>query len=609
MSAHLRFVGATALVFAACTDITPPPPSAARLAFVVQPSNALAGTAISPAVSVAVQDQAGHTATTAVVAVTVALGPNSHGATLTGTTTVNAVKGMATFNNLSIQQVNTGYTLTASAGPLTSATSRSFDIMVPPPTQLAFTVPPGNGTAGAAITPPIQVSIKDVTGAVVTTATNAVTVTLGAPVGGATLAGTTTVSAVNGVATFSDLVIQKAGTGYRLAASASPLTSATSGPFAVAPAAAAKLSFAVPPSTTDTTLPITPAVQVAIQDAFANTVTSATDPVTVSLGSNPGGATLTGTLTAAAVNGVASFANLKLDRIGNGYTLTATSGALPVATSLPFNMIKAQLIAFVSEDQGGNHVGIATMHSDGSSVVSLRSTGEWPVWSPDGKKIAFIYGRDVLVMNADGTGAVVILHGDAGTTVNGLAWKPDGSSIAFGGTYTYASGLFVMGSDGSNVTRILPGYGLGHANWSPDGSRIAFECSTPAGNADICVVNSDGTGFAQVTSDPDWEYQPAWKPDGTRILFAAYGTTFSGLKLINPDGSGMTPLLAYGSVYVPAWSADGQRIAFTAPGGCTSYSYSYSYCYAYSPDSIVVVNADGTGAHAVNAGTEPAWRP
>jgi hypothetical protein len=67
MSAQLRFVGATALVFAACTDITPPPPPAARLAFIVQPSNALAGTAISPAVSVAVQDQAGKTATTAVV--------------------------------------------------------------------------------------------------------------------------------------------------------------------------------------------------------------------------------------------------------------------------------------------------------------------------------------------------------------------------------------------------------------------------------------------------------------------------------------------------------------------------------------------------------------
>ena len=610
MSAHSRFLGAAALVFAACTDITPSPPPAARLAFITQPSNAVAGAAISPAVTVAVQDEGGKIASTAIVAVTVALGANPHGGTLTGTTTVNAVNGVATFKNLSIQPANTGYTLTASAGPVTGATSRPFDIMVPPPTQLAFTVPPGNTTAGAAITPPIQVSIKDATGAIVTTATNAVTVILGAPAGGGTLAGTTTVSAVNGVATFSDLVIQKAGIGYTLAASAYPLVSATSAPFAVAPAAAAMLSFTVPPSTTDTTLPITPAVQVAIQDAFANTVTSATNPVTLSLGANPGGATLTGTLTTAAVNGVASFANLKLDRIGNGYTLTATSGAVPAATSPPFNMIKTQLIAFVSENPGGSHVGIATMRSDGSSVVSLRPTGEAPAWSPDGKKIAFLDGQDVFVMNADGTGAVDILHGGAGTGVYGLAWKPDASGFAFGGAYNFASGLFVMGADGSNVTRIQAGYGLGNPSWSPDGSRIAFECATPGGNADICVVNADGTGLAQVTSDPDLESQPAWKPDGTRILFRASGSTFSGLKLVNPDGTGMTPLLSYGNAVEPTWSADGQRIAFSALGGCVSYSYSYSYCYAFAPDSVVVVNADGTGAHAVNkAGTEPAWRP
>lgn len=612
MSAHLRFVGATALLFAACTDITPPPPFASRLAFIVQPSSTITGAVISPPVNVAVQDASGHTATTAIVAVTVALASNTQGATLAGTTTVNAVNGIATFSNLSIQQVSTGYTLTASAGPLTGATSRPFDIMVPPPTQLAFTVSPGNVTAGAPITPSLQVSIKDATGAIVTTATNTVSLTLGGTVSGATLAGTTTVSAVNGVATFSDLVIQKAGTGYTLAAAASSLRSASSPPFAVAPAAPAKLTFAAPPSTSDTTRPITPAVQVAIQDAFANTVTSATNAVTLSLGANPGGATLAGTLTMPAANGIASFGNLKLDRPGSGYTLTAASGTLTAATSPPFNVVKTEVIAFVSEDQGRNHVGIATMRSDGSSVAALRPTGEGPVWSPDGKKLAFVAGGDVFVMNADGTGAVDILHGDVGSNVVGLAWKPDGLSLAFGGAYNYASGLFVMGADGSSVTRVLGGYGFGHPSWSPDGSRIAFECSTPTGNADICLVNSNGSGFAQVTSDPDAEYQPAWKPDGTRILFVANGSGFSGLKVINPDGTGMTPLLSYGNAYLPAWSGDGQHIAFVAEGGCISYSYSYSYsyCSGVAPDSIVVANADGSGVQVVNqAATEPAWRP
>src|SRR5439155_5190028 len=62
-------------------------------------------------------------------------------------------------------------------------------------------------------------------------------------------------------------------------------------------------------------------------------VPSFTGSVTVALGTNPGGSTLGGTTTVAAVNGVASFSPLTLDKTGTGYALTATATGLNTATS------------------------------------------------------------------------------------------------------------------------------------------------------------------------------------------------------------------------------------------------------------------------------------
>lgn len=77
------------------------------------------------------------------------------------------------------------------------------------------------------------VEIRDGTGALVSTATHFVAVSLNGGSGG-TLAGTLIVQAVNGVATFTDLSINQTGTGYSLTFSAVNLTSATSNSFDVA---------------------------------------------------------------------------------------------------------------------------------------------------------------------------------------------------------------------------------------------------------------------------------------------------------------------------------------------------------------------------------------
>src|SRR6266513_2389015 len=111
---------------AACGGSTQPPSvgPAAKLAFAVQPTNTTAGAGIGPAV--AIQDASGNTVTSSTSAVTVTLGTNPAGGTLSGTTTVNAVNGVASLGGLAIDKAGTGYTLVASSGALTSATSATF---------------------------------------------------------------------------------------------------------------------------------------------------------------------------------------------------------------------------------------------------------------------------------------------------------------------------------------------------------------------------------------------------------------------------------------------------------------------------------------------------
>ncbi|MBK8004503.1 MAG: hypothetical protein IPK12_11350 [Gemmatimonadetes bacterium] len=102
------------------------------------------------------------------------------------------------------------------------------------------------------------------------------------------------------------------------------------------------LSFTVQPSTTQAFAPITPAVEVAVLDAFGNLVTGTPVDVTISLGNNPSGFAFLDsptTLTRTTVNGVASFGDLNIDTPDVAYTLVATPNiGITAATSIAFDI-------------------------------------------------------------------------------------------------------------------------------------------------------------------------------------------------------------------------------------------------------------------------------
>src|SRR5256884_1847356 len=97
--------------------------------------------------------------------------------------------------------------------------------------------------------------------------------------------------------------------------------------------------FRSQPSTTVAGAAISPAVQVPALDPAGHPVPGFTGSVTVALGSNPGGSTLGGTTTVAAVNGVASFGDLSANKTGTGYALTAPEAGRNTPTSSGITII------------------------------------------------------------------------------------------------------------------------------------------------------------------------------------------------------------------------------------------------------------------------------
>jgi len=265
--------------------------------------------------------------------VTLTLATNPGGSILGGTLTATAVDGVATFSGLTINNPGTGYTLEAMASGLTPATTQAFNVTpLGVATQMVITTaPPGSVTAGDSFG--LVVTAQDSSGTSDTSFNGPVTLDLGQNTGGGTLGGTLTVDAVGGVATFTGLSLDAAGT-YTIVASGFGLAPATTSPFDVEAASATQFGVSVPTIGTLTGSQFSITVQA--EDHYGNVDQTYGGNVTLALGTNPASAALGGTLTVAAVNGVATFTGLSINVPGNGYTLQAGDGTLPEGVSEPF---------------------------------------------------------------------------------------------------------------------------------------------------------------------------------------------------------------------------------------------------------------------------------
>jgi len=310
----------------ATQSITPTFGTATQATLTTPALGSASGSAFTTQPVITIKDAAGNIVTNSTASVTMTV---SSGATTVGTTTINAVAGIATFTNVGISgAAGTSYTLTFTSTGLTSATQSitpTFGIA----TQATLTTPALGSASGSAFTTQPVITIKDAAGNIVTNSTASVTMTVSS---GATTVGTTTINAVAGIATFTNVGISGiAGTPYTLTFTSGSLTATQSiiPTFGIATQATITTQAAGAPSgSAFTTQPV-----ITIKDAFGNTVTDSTASVTMAVSGANGLATTVGTTTINAVAGIATFAGVGISgTAGTPYTLTFTSTGLTIAT-------------------------------------------------------------------------------------------------------------------------------------------------------------------------------------------------------------------------------------------------------------------------------------
>jgi TolB protein len=99
-------------------------------------------------------------------------------------------------------------------------------------------------------------------------------------------------------------------------------------------------------------------------------------------------------------------------------------------------------------------------------------------------------------------------------------WSPDGKHIAFSSDVSGNWDIWVMSDDGSSVTQLTDDPKQQFApTYSPDGEWLAF-CSNVGGNYDIWIMRTNGTALTQLTDDRSEDVSPSWGKD-QNIYFAS----------------------------------------------------------------------------------------
>jgi Subtilase family/WD40-like Beta Propeller Repeat len=223
-------------------------------------------------------------------------------------------------------------------------------------------------------------------------------------------------------------------------------------------------------------------------------------------------------------------------------TLPATT--VPVGTTTPSKPVGKILFTDLG-DIGFREVGKPVS----VVIVKDKNGGNVPVWSPDGKLIAFEADRsnhsEIYVMNADGSNQrqlTTTLPPSLNYPFFGAfnaTWSPDGQSIMYSSLF---QGIWLINLDGSNLRKIVGDKTMhvSYPEWSPDGTTIAYSRSVPGRQNDIWIMSPDGSNQQQVTNDPSDERLPRWSPDSKQISFMAStkgNSTFDVRGRINRDGT------------------------------------------------------------------------
>jgi len=241
-------------------------------------------------------------------------------------------------------------------------------------------------------------------------------------------------------------------------------------------------------------------------------------------------------------------------------------------------------VAYFEGDSGGVSPyglrvdGVATVVGPFCQEGLPSPCGVNPSWSPNGQRLAYDLGDGRLVTSsASGTQRRFFAFG--GIAAKRPAYSPSGLQLVFEGVAGAKRQLYMVNADGTGFKR-LTGKGGGQPSWSTT-NRIAFRR-----NKNLHVMNANGSGVRRITARG--ASTPDWSPHSGQIAFTRSGNLYR----LRPTGRSLVRLSRKGGIAEPAWRPDGLRILYQRQGADKVQSIIYS------------VRLDGTGQKTERTGGE-----
>lgn len=237
-------------------------------------------------------------------------------------------------------------------------------------------------------------------------------------------------------------------------------------------------------------------------------------------------------------------------------------------------------VAFSSVRDG--HSSIYLIEVDGNKLRRLNQSAFWqtaPSWSPDGKAVAYLArdnsepGAELHIWHLDTQKLTVLVADGLDKGPDAPLWTQDGSKLVFVGAGSNGkSDVWVVKADGSALTNLsqhVSKRNKAHPSISPDGRYVAFVADM-RGHLAIFKTDLQTLDSINLTADKPAAYEtPRWSADGKYLLFASSrddpGLTRMDIFMMDADGSAVTNLSQHPHEdFNPHWAADGQHVVYSS---------------------------------------------